>query len=58
MLYDMSLAKEAYELASRWHHAQDADPFGLKFKMSDVEGFNSNQIGKQSFAKRKSKIYK
>jgi leukotriene-A4 hydrolase len=46
MEYDLTLAETAYKLAERWDAARNAtDIPKLDFKKSDLEGFNSNQIG-------------
>jgi leukotriene-A4 hydrolase len=45
MEYDITLAKEAYELASRWDAARTVeDPSRLSFEESDLEKLDSNQI--------------
>ncbi|RDB24666.1 Leukotriene A-4 hydrolase [Hypsizygus marmoreus] len=45
MEYDLTLAKQAYELAERWDNARTkGDVAKLGFKDSDLDGFNSNQI--------------
>lgn len=47
MEYDLSLAKQAYELATRWDKAREtADVSHLEFKETDLDDFNSNQISK------------
>ncbi|KDQ55005.1 hypothetical protein JAAARDRAFT_60446 [Jaapia argillacea MUCL 33604] len=44
MEYDMSLARQAYELAERWDASRSvSDVSRLDFKPGDVEEFNSNQ---------------
>ena len=45
MEYDLTLAKEAYELAARWDAARGQDINALDFKPTDLEGFDSNQKG-------------
>lgn len=43
--YDTSLAKEVYSLATDWDAARStSDITQLKFKESDLKGFDSNQI--------------
>ncbi len=43
--YDLTLAEKAYALAERWHAARQKDVPRLDFKESDLNDFNSNQIG-------------
>lgn len=45
MEYDLTLAKEAYELASRWDAARSTAIDSLDFKSTDLDGFDSNQKG-------------
>ncbi|TEB26297.1 leukotriene-A4 hydrolase [Coprinellus micaceus] len=45
MEYDLTLAKEAYDLASRWDVARNvSDTSRLSFKESDIEKFDTNQL--------------
>jgi hypothetical protein len=45
MEYDLTLAKQAYELAERWDASRAMDDTSrLDFKDSDLEEFNTNQI--------------
>jgi len=49
MQYDLTLAKQAYELAARWDASRfTEDTSCLNFKDSDLNGFNSNQISTSS----------
>ncbi|KAH9949467.1 hypothetical protein B0H21DRAFT_728077 [Amylocystis lapponica] len=44
MEYDLTLAQQAYALAEKWDAARSvADISQLKFKETDLDGFNSNQ---------------
>jgi len=45
MEYNLSLAKQAYELAERWDRSRNtSDLSQLDFKSSDLDKFDSNQI--------------
>ncbi|KAF5361641.1 hypothetical protein D9758_007285 [Tetrapyrgos nigripes] len=43
MEYDTSLAKAAYELATRWDASRSTDVSKLEFKENDLDSFDSNQ---------------
>jgi len=45
MEYDITLAETAYILAGKWDSARDQDISNLEFKSTDLNDFNSNQIG-------------
>ena len=50
MEYDLTLAKEAYELASRWDAARTVeDTSRLSFKEDDLEKLDSSQISELFF---------
>ncbi|PVF96254.1 hypothetical protein CPB86DRAFT_762462 [Serendipita vermifera] len=44
MEYDTTLAKQAFELAARWDASRSEECKSLKFKHSDIEGWNTNQL--------------
>ena len=43
MDYDLTLAQEAYDLASRWDASRSKAISSLDFKSSDLDSFDSNQ---------------
>jgi hypothetical protein len=46
MEYDLTLAEQAYALAEQWNNSRGtSDPSQLSFKASDLNGFDTNQIG-------------
>lgn len=45
MEYDMTLAKQAYELSRRWHISRSKLIAALDFKKDDLDHFDSNQKG-------------
>jgi len=49
MEYDLTLAKDAYELASRWDAARSVeDTSRLSFRESDLKNLDSSQISEFS----------
>ena len=51
MEYDLTLAKEAYNLASRWDGARNvSDTSRLSFKENDIEKFDTNQLSSSPFS--------
>lgn len=49
MEYDLTLAKQAYDLATRWDASRSIEEISeLDFKESDLKDFNSNQISRRS----------
>lgn len=45
MEYDLTLVEPAYSLADKWDAARNEDVAHLTFKTTDLDHFNSNQIG-------------
>lgn len=43
MEYDISLAKQAYDLAERWDAARSKSVDSLDFKPTDLDSFDTNQ---------------
>lgn len=43
MEYDLSLAKQAYNLAERWDAARSKSVDSLDFKSTDLDSFDTNQ---------------
>ena len=45
MEYDLTLAQEAYGLATRWDASRDREVPDLDFRQNDIEAFDTNQKG-------------
>ena len=43
MVYDTTLAEQAYALAARWDSSRDKEVSNLDFKSGDLEDFDTNQ---------------